>query len=460
MVGSIVQRGLAILLLPVLTRILAIEEFGLAGIATAIGALLATLCSFGLGLTIVRLYYDAAADDTRTTWAALLRLQALASAGIAVVLLALGPLWSRALADFGWNPAFQIAVAFGWFSGLQLTVQGVLRAAHRPGAFLVVFMVQLIIGSGLGVVLAVEHGAAGYLGGMTIGAAASLLVGVPLTYHRPLWDWNLIRQAVRFSIPVVVHQLSGWILEFSDRVLIAIALGAAAVGQYQVAYVAGSALTIVLTSLQQAWSPYYMSMPDERKATIATSLSIPVSVAAFWLGLGLVAAAPAIVSVLAPDEYGHATLVIALVAAATMPRAVYYLTAVVLVDRKRTGRIAIATGAGVPVAIGINAALLPVIGLPAAGWATIASISLMAVMVLLAVRKIVQGEVALPALLVTWSAGTAILCLVAQVPDTTSWIGLRIALVALAVVGATVAIRRLRLESHPEIPLSVPTLHG
>ena len=448
MVGSVVQRGLAILLLPVLTRILTVEEFGLAGTATALGALLATLCSFGLGLTIVRLYYDAAAADARTTWAALLRVQALASAGLAAILMALGPLWSRALADFGWDPAFQVAVAFGWFSGLQLTVQGVLRAAHRPGAFLAVFMVQLIVGSGLGIVLAVEYGPAGYVGGMTIGTAASLLLGLLLTYHRPLWDWDPIRRAFRLSAPVVVHQLSSWVLEFSDRVLIAIALGAAAVGQYQIAYVAGSAVTILLTSFQQAWSPYYMSLPEERKAPIA-SLAVPVSLVALWLGLGLVAAAPAIVSVLAPDEYGGATLVIALVAAATMPRAVYYLAAVVLVDRKRTGGIATATGAGVPVAIGINAALLPVIGLPAAGWATIASISVMAVIALLTVRKILDVGVALPALLLTWAAGTAILWLAAQVPDTASWLGLRVAIVVVAIVGATATIRRLRLNAGP-----------
>src|SRR4051812_19027020 len=60
-VGTILQRGLSLLLLPAVTRVLSVDEFGLVGTASALAACLAIVLGLGLNFAIVRTYYD----DTR-----------------------------------------------------------------------------------------------------------------------------------------------------------------------------------------------------------------------------------------------------------------------------------------------------------------------------------------------------------------------------------------------------------
>jgi hypothetical protein len=64
-VGTVFQRGLGLLLLPFVTRVLGVEEFGLAATAAAVAALLAIVYGLGINFSIVRFFYDDPQDAAR-----------------------------------------------------------------------------------------------------------------------------------------------------------------------------------------------------------------------------------------------------------------------------------------------------------------------------------------------------------------------------------------------------------
>jgi O-antigen/teichoic acid export membrane protein len=112
--GTVVQSGLGLLLLPVVTRVLGVEEYGLAGTAAAVAVLLSIVYGLGISYSIIRFYYDDPARASRAGWGALLRAQLLIGAALAAITFATGPLWASAFEDFGWNGALQAAVVYGW----------------------------------------------------------------------------------------------------------------------------------------------------------------------------------------------------------------------------------------------------------------------------------------------------------------------------------------------------------
>jgi O-antigen/teichoic acid export membrane protein len=443
MVGTIVQRGLGILLLPVTTRILGIEQYGLAGTASALAALLATVYGLGLNFTIVRFYYDDPHDARRSDWAALLRLQA----GVALVLAALtfatGPLWSRLLGDIGWDSALQIAVIAGVVTSLQGTVMSVMRAQQRPGAFLVIVVIQLVLGSALGILFATSWGAAGYIGGLGIGSLVGLAAGFALTYQRPAWHWSLLA-SLKVSLPALVHQMSVWGSNLGDRLIIAAYLGASEVARYTIPYTAGTIFLLLLTSAQQAWGPTYLSQGEAARRSLPGRLMVPANIAAGCAVALLVIVGPPLIDILAPESFGVETSLLAIVAIATLPRTAYYMAVVTLVDGKKTGRMATASGLGAVVNVVANLIAIPVFGITAAAVTTVVANVIMAVMCILAAERLLDSSLRLGRLSAVWIGGTVIAVTLSYLPEGWSWAPVRLALGALAIAGLLLAARTLR----------------
>lgn len=431
--GTMLQSGLGLMLLPAVTRILGVEQFGLAGTATALAAMLAIVYALGINFAIVRFYFDDPPDATHAGWAALLRLQVGVAAVLAIVTYVTGPLWSQAFRDFGWEPAMKVAVVYGLATAIQTTAQGILRSARRPGAFVAVSLIQLLTGAGLGLFLATKYGAAGYVGGLTIGSLAAALLALSLNYRRPRWDRDLLKSGVRVSLPFMLHSLATWGLEISNRLFVAFFLGLAAVGRFQVAYLLGSALILLLTGIQAAWAPFFLGelSPEERRSA-PPRIVIPVTAVVLGVAAIVVLCSPVLLHVVAPEGARGTNLIVALVASASLARAGYLVSVVVLLDQKRTGVLSRASALGAIMNVGLNIALIPRIGVEAAAVGIAVGAMLQASVVLKGVARQLDASMHLPSLVVLWGMGTGVLVALSQLPTSAAGLVVRAVLVVVA----------------------------
>lgn len=428
-VGTVFQRGLGLLLLPIVTRVLGVEEFGLAATAAATAALLAIVYGLGINFSIVRFYYDDPPEATRAKWAALLRVQFLIAAVLAAATYATGPLWASLFKDFGWNAALQASVLYGFALASQTTTQGVLRAARRPIAFIVTSLTQVAIGGGLGIFLASEHGASGYVLGLTIGSLLASATALWVTYRAPEWRRETVAGGVRLGLPFMLHSLANWGLELATRLLVAGYLGLAAAGRFQVAMVLGSALTLVLTSIQSAFAPFYVGelTEPERHATPRV-LMLPVTALAMSATALLVLLAPALLEIFAPGEFGGTDLVIALAAAGTIARGAYFVAAAVQLDRKRSAALARGSLLGAVLAIGLSVVLIPELGIEGAALAGLIGVLAQATVVVGDAGRQLVTDMRMPALALAWIGGAAALAALSQLPHDGAGIAARVAL--------------------------------
>lgn len=415
--ATLTQRGISFLLLPFLTRILGPFDYGVVGTATALAGVLWIIYNLGLTFSVVRLYYDEPSDSRQTSWAALVRAQAVLASILAALTWLTGPAWAGLISGVPWSATLQITILYAWAFAIQQSAQQVLRAMQRPRAFAVVAIVQVAVGGVSGVALARTYGPAGYMSGLTVGAVASGLIAIALSYTKPIWNWEILRSGFILSTPMIFHQLASWVLSLSDRVLIARYGSLQDVANYHVAYVLGAAMLLVLTSLNSAWAPrYYGAFDVKAKHEAPGKLILPLTALFMALAGLLVIIAPLLFRAVTTPEFAYPRLVLALVAASTSVQAAYFLGVAVLIDAKESGRIATASVTAAVLNIVLNVLLIPPFGIVAAAITTLVAFIAQSIFVLARSAQKMQRGLPLGRLLGIWFSSAAIFSALALVP--------------------------------------------
>jgi O-antigen/teichoic acid export membrane protein len=429
LVGAVLQRGLAFLLLPFAARILGADGYGELGAGIAVAQVLAALLALGLNFSIVRLYYEEDEDAPATRWAMLLRLQILAGLILFVITFLLGPIWGGLFQQIGWSAILKGAVFYGALLSVQTTLLGLLRAFQRPVAFCVVSVSGVVVGGVLALTLAERQGPGGYLNGLAIGVAVSAVIGLILTRRRAIWDRAAIWPALVLSLPFIAHWMSGWVLGLSDRLIIERYESLTDLGRYTLAYTLASVLFLALDSAQSAWAPhYYGSLSHAAQRAVPGRIVVPMTVVAIGAVGILVNVLPAMVSAVAPDEFGYPALVIALVAAVAFVRVPYLLFMTALINAKRSRSIARASALAAVVSVGGNLVLVPRFGIAAAAFCTFVAFAAQGLLMVRAASPLLDPGLPVGHLVIACLTGVTLVVSLAGIPDEAAWWSLRVPL--------------------------------
>jgi O-antigen/teichoic acid export membrane protein len=273
-------------------------------------------------------------------------------------------------------PALLLALV----TSLQMTYQGIAIARGASTRLLLATLVQLTAGLVLAQIFSTLFGGSGYIYALLI--ASSLAVGLLASFRHPKPDWKYlgIRSGLKLSLPFIGQGLSTWLLALFDRIAIGILLGATQVGGYQVAYMAGSVLGMILEGLQAAWAPRYHKSSSGNKKGLLVKLLAPSLLIAGCMTVLLVAAAPLLLPVIAPD-YEISYMLMWLVALSSLPRSVYFVCVAALLNEGRS--TAVMTSTLVSALFTVPAVLftIPLMGIIGGGMVTLAAFSIQALIV-------------------------------------------------------------------------------
>jgi len=65
-----------------------------------------------------------------------------------------------------------------------------------------------------------------------------------------------IKKYLHFGIPLIFHQMSGWLKTGADKLLLISLVGASATGLFQLGYQISSIMIITVTAIHKVWNPY------------------------------------------------------------------------------------------------------------------------------------------------------------------------------------------------------------
>jgi O-antigen/teichoic acid export membrane protein len=383
--ASVVSKLIAVALLPLYTRYLTLEDYGAAEVMFASVVAASIVIRFGVIEAVLRFYYKEDENPERvvsTSFAALFWLSTVAA------LIALpfaqplseallnGPdteLSSQAAAELG-----RIAIGGLWVLTMMEFLLTLFRLEERARAYFVTTILNVVAAIGLTVVLVVGQGegARGLLIGSYASGAAFVLGLIVLQRRRlSLWiDRDLLRRLMRFGLPTMPAELSLYLLNFVDRIIIVRSVGLAEAGLYSLAVKFAQAVNVLVRGFQLAWPPlaYSIRDDDEARRTYAAVVTWFVTGCAFvvtgmWLFSRWIARA------LAAPKFFDSYEAVGLIATGVTLYALYMVLVVIL---GRTGRTEFnfpATIGALVANVALNLLLVPSLGIVGAGLALVAS---------------------------------------------------------------------------------------
>lgn len=216
---------------------------------------------------------------------------------------------------------------------------------------------------------------------------------VQLFRSRRFFNFSFWKFAFFFNLPLLPHYLSQTLLNSSDRIMIGKMVGEREAGLYSLAYSVAMILTMLNTSIQQAFNPWlYRKIKAAEYDGIGKASYTILCIVAF-VNLLFIIFAPETVRIFAPAEYLEAVWTMPPVTMSVFFMFMYCLFADFEFYYEKTFFIAIASVFGAILNIALNWFCIPRFGYIAAGYTTLICYALYVTAHYYAMRIICQEKI-------------------------------------------------------------------
>jgi O-antigen/teichoic acid export membrane protein len=403
-VSTFIASLAPIILLSVLTKTTAAEGYGVWIQVTITADILPLLTTLGLTVSMMRLLAGVKIrDEVREGFYASLSMALLSSALVSLTFYFLAEPLASILFDGNTAvatilPAIIFVASFnyvclGYFRAMQQIKRFAFFTAFLPCCSIVIVSTFVLLGYGIsGAVLGLLLAQLLLSFLLAIKIVSELGVALPKFSHA--------RSYLALGLPTVPSNLSYWIVNSSDRYVISIFLGAAAVGYYSPGYTVGYCIVLAVSPvsiiLLPTLSAYFENHRiDQVKTTLSyclkyfLALAIP---AAFFLSL----LSKQILTVLTtPDIAAQGYAVTPYITASALLFGVYGLVGNVLVLEKRTYVLATIWLLAAVLNLALTLFLVPRIGIIGAAIATLFAFACVFALVAYYARQYVRGGVSI-----------------------------------------------------------------
>jgi O-antigen/teichoic acid export membrane protein len=393
MLGQILQKAVSLLLLPVWTIYLTPSDYGIMGTLAAYSQVLGILLLFGIHAALTRHYFDFKHDheaQRRYVTSNLLFMAAVPGVILTALILFGAPLWARATA----SPIASNVIPFRPLVVLMLiTVYGGLlyrlpyslyQAQQKPWKCVALDFGGFVLSVGISLVLVVglSKGVYGMILGGCIASVVTALVATGLLLREwfvPKVEWAHVSRSLSYGLPFIPHLLAGWALAFVDRVMLQRMVPMDDVGRYTLAITLGMVMLMIVTSIKDAYEPYYYNLlssdahPDRKVIRIFSMYVTAIGLLALFGSLF----AGELIMLLTPARYHESAKYVAPVILGYLFLGFYFNVGMAIFYYKKTKLLPVLTGIAAVCNITLNYLLIPRFGAIAAAWNTYACYAIM-----------------------------------------------------------------------------------
>jgi len=291
--SSVINKAIPFLLLPILTRYLSTEEYGIL-------AIYQVMISFGMPIVgmhmqnnITRNFFSKSKEFVARMVFNLFVVLAVSSTlfifTISAYLLAGGTQFSI---PQQWLYVLPVIAFMNMVNNFNLTILRNRKRAVEYGAFEIS---RTAVDLSLTILLIVVY-AYGWEGRATGILVGSLLIGILSVFR--IWhsgyllfeiDTSQIKEILKISLPLIPHALGMVIITLSDRIFIDQMVSTSAVGVYTVGYQFGMIMTLVVMAFNKTWSPWmYELLANEKKKDKITIVKATYLVSGGFIALALI----------------------------------------------------------------------------------------------------------------------------------------------------------------------------
>lgn len=370
--GNVLQKAAAFLLIPIYTYYLSPDDFGITGIVQSVNQVLTILVALGINSAVQRYYYEYYRDNERLRQyvSSTFLFLTVAVSGTSLVLSLHGAyLWGLFFPQVPFIPYAQLMIWTVWGSVLTQYALNLYQARQEAGRFVITQIGGFLLSSAVTVYLVVcrHFGARGQLTGLLVGSVVTALISSILLlreYATLKVSWNLIRVSLVYGLPLIPHLIAQWAKTSLDRFFLANYSTLDEVGVYTLGHSIGLVMHVIMVSTNQAYTPYYFDMmkrhshPEDRFRRV---VAVYVTIFGFICLVGVLFS-PELLKILAPPRYFPAAEVVPLILFGFLISGYYFLFVNPLFYFEKTGWVPWLTGTAAAASIGLNFILVPRLG--------------------------------------------------------------------------------------------------
>ena len=180
-----------------------------------------------------------------------------------------------------------------------------------------------------------------------------------------------LKWGIKYSIPIIPHGLSQIVLTQFDRIMIANMVGNYEAGIYSFSYIIFTILTVISTSIESVWSPYFYEQRKKNDTVEIRKFSNTIVYCMFFASCILILISPELVIVLGSNKYAESANLVAPIVASGYFAFLYYLPAVVEYYYEKTKFIAVGTSCAAVINVVLNYIFIHRFGYVAAAYTTL-----------------------------------------------------------------------------------------
>ncbi len=378
--GGLIQRIVAVLLLPVYTRHLSPSDYGAIEALVALSAVIYALLRAGIQSSFFRFYLQTDDERKRLT---IVRTAFWFTMGTATLALVAGVALAGPISEFLFGSSEHTDLVRAAFVGLwaamnyeQLTA--LFRVEERSVSYSIASLANVLVTVGAAILLVVvlDQGPLGVLVGNFSGTLA--VYGVLLAYRRTQlgleFDTGVFRRMIEWGMPLVPSVLALTVIDFSDRFFLIRLQDAHELGLYAIGMRIAVGLLFVLAAFRTAWPAFAYSIRDDEEAKRVYGFVLTyVTFFSAWVALALGLGSPWLVRLLTTPEFYDGSRVVAPLAFAFVIFGGYVVVVASIGRVGRRGSNWIVTGAAALLNVVLNLVLIPRYGMTGAAASVLIS---------------------------------------------------------------------------------------
>lgn len=384
-ISNIVTRGLAIITVPIFTRIMTTAQIGQVNLYNSWYGMISAFATLSLtsgGFSVAMKEFDKERDQYLSS---ILTLTSSIALLISLIYFVNPAFWNSIT---GLPTVFMILILIGllvapardfWFARQRYEYKYKLSGLISIGSAIVAAAIS---------VFAVLHTSdpnktaevrlvSNYI--VVYGVALCLWLYIFIK-GKKLVDLQYWKFSLALSIPLIGYSIASQILSTADRIMIGKLVDESSVGIYGTIYSVSSIFTMVWTAINASFVPYLYQNIDKKEDDSVRKISFTLITAYAFVAIFLVLVAPEIVRILATEEYYEAIYIMPPIAAGVFLTSVSNMYSNVLLYLKSSKYIMYASMIAAAANVGLNYVFIKAYGYMAAAYTTMACYIIMTIL--------------------------------------------------------------------------------
>ena len=377
--SSVITSGLAIITVPIFTRLMSTEQIGIVNIYNSWYSMISAFATLSLtsgGFAVAMKEYADKRDEYESS---ILSLTSIVAILITLVYVLAPAFWQKTL---GLPNALIILMLVGFLVApardFWLARQ---RYEYKYKLAGVVSILTAVVASALSIYVVISLSSKGetdiasgrlFANYIVIYGVAAIIWIYLMVKGKKIYSKEYWKMSLAMSIPLIGYNVAGQILNVSDRMMISSMVNNSAVGIYGTLYTASSLSLMVWQAINASFIPYLFQNIEEKEHNIKKTASTLIATYAAVAVL-LTYFAPEIVSILATEEYYEAIYIMPPIAAGVFFTSYSHLYSNIAVYYKKTKYVMYPAIAAACINLVLNFVCIRLFGYMAAAYTTLFS---------------------------------------------------------------------------------------